>query len=425
MRYRYSIFTVCGIVAAALSCWLLNVHRAPQEADISGLTDAGIHVVGLPEEGRDDAYADLDFLVRELSGKSVVVLGEALHYDGSTFLMKTRLVKFLHERMGFNTLLFEGGMYDLHLLQKQLETDPDNADPEASLWFFWTISDQIGPLWDYIRRERGLRIGGIDCQYSGNVPDSVRHAALEEICRGAGIDLAADFPAFNALMPHISRTLAGRSYLRYRFGRDSLAVLDEELLALAGLLGRHDEYLGRYIDGIRNLLLYSWEYNAADSARTVWRDSLMADNLMLHRASRPGDKVIVWTSNMHASKAGALNYRNPGLPVRNLGSRLHSYYGDSLYVVLFHNWARESWYGHVLSRLKRSSAEYAVHKYVYPRSGGRFLFFSEPEEFGEVMCSGIMEGEFVCSPGDMCDALIYEDTVSLVKFSNDDDGPQE
>lgn len=427
MKYRYSILTVCGIVTAALLCWLLSMHGKQELADISALADENIHIMSLPDSTSHDDYADLEFLTKELSGKNIVVLGEALHYDGSTFLIKTRMVKFLHERLGFNTLLFEGGIYDLHLLQQKLESNPDNAEPESSLWAFWTESDQVRTLWEYIRSgwqndnlsKTALHIGGIDCQHSGNLSDSLRFAMLDEVCKGSGIDLEKEFPAFSSFMPQMTKTMLYRSYFRYKYTPDSLMVLNNELKTLADSLNKHDIFIGKYIDGIRNRMLYSREYEAGDSARTVWRDSLMAENFILHRNLHPDEKIIVWTSNMHASKAGALNYGNPKKPIKNLGSRLHSTYGDSLYVILFHNWSRESNDGHNVSFLKSTSAEYAIHKELYPQSGGRFLYFSQPEEFGEAMFSGIMEGEFVCSPGKMCNALIYEDNVEFVRYKDE------
>lgn len=316
----------------------------------------------------------------------------------------------------------------MYLLQGQLATNPDNAEPKSSLWAFWSESKQIQDLWNYIFASwrkvnpllTPLYVGGIDCQYSGSISDSLRHSTMVEICNKQGIDLDADFPAFSKFMPDMTKSILNKSYFQYKIRHDSLMALNDELLLLADRFGKKNVYIQRYIDGIRNLILYSWEHEAGNSLRTAWRDSIMTNNFMLHRTLHPEEKIIVWTSNMHASKTGAMNYRNPEEPVRNFGNRLYSYYGKSLYVILFHNWSRESYEGHTVSSLKTSSVEYAIHKDIYPRVGGEFLFFSKPEEFGKVMCSGIMEGELVCSPGEMCDALIYEDTVEFIRYKDEE-----
>ena len=44
----------------------------------------------------DTNYQDLLFLKEKLKDVNIVMLGEQQHGDGSTFLAKSRLVKFLH-----------------------------------------------------------------------------------------------------------------------------------------------------------------------------------------------------------------------------------------------------------------------------------------------------------------------------------------
>jgi hypothetical protein len=59
----------------------------------------------------DVDFSDLQFLTDALSGVRVVVLGEGDNGGGTDVLAKTRLVKFLHERMGFDVIAFPAGIH--------------------------------------------------------------------------------------------------------------------------------------------------------------------------------------------------------------------------------------------------------------------------------------------------------------------------
>src|SRR5690348_12910399 len=62
-------------------------------------------------EPTDEDFSDL-MPLKSIIGDSVklVMLGEQSHGDGTTFLAKTRMIKFLHEKMGFDILAFESNM---------------------------------------------------------------------------------------------------------------------------------------------------------------------------------------------------------------------------------------------------------------------------------------------------------------------------
>jgi hypothetical protein len=52
-------------------------------------------------------FTDLDFLVDLLKNKKYVFIGESSHETAEQYILKTRLVKFLHQQLGFNVLAFE------------------------------------------------------------------------------------------------------------------------------------------------------------------------------------------------------------------------------------------------------------------------------------------------------------------------------
>jgi erythromycin esterase-like protein len=52
-------------------------------------------------------YQDLESFGRSIGDARIVMLGEPSHGDGGAIAMKSRFVKYLHEKKGFDVLLFE------------------------------------------------------------------------------------------------------------------------------------------------------------------------------------------------------------------------------------------------------------------------------------------------------------------------------
>src|SRR5215470_11480252 len=78
-------------------------------------------------DAADEDFNDLEPLIDAIGSARVVGLGEPSHGAGSGFAAKVRLVKFLHQRMGFDVLAWESGLYDVGLTRAAMrskEEDP-------------------------------------------------------------------------------------------------------------------------------------------------------------------------------------------------------------------------------------------------------------------------------------------------------------
>lgn len=119
----------------------------------------------------DEDFSDLDGFGELVGDARVVQLGEQCHGDGATFLAKTRLIKFLHQRMGFDVLAWESGIFDCHVAWEAFRRGDDPMEA-ARLGIFDTWrSHQVKPMFEYVSRcansDRPLELFGMDSQFSG------------------------------------------------------------------------------------------------------------------------------------------------------------------------------------------------------------------------------------------------------------------
>lgn len=112
-------------------------------------------------------FSDLQPLKDHIGDARIVLLGEQSHFDGTTFLAKTRLIKFLHQQMGFDVLAFEYGLYECNKAW-QLMVSGKNAYEATRIGLsrIWRDSQQCHPLIDYfdaaIHMQQPLQIAGFD-----------------------------------------------------------------------------------------------------------------------------------------------------------------------------------------------------------------------------------------------------------------------
>lgn len=331
-----------ALVILALAASTLGVH-AQDSRWVAWIRDHHHALRQAQPAPRQDDFADLRFLKTVIGDRRIVQIGESHHSVAEYGAVKTRLIKFLHQEMGFDVLAFESSIYECFAVD--LEQLPPADALLASIFSVWAF-DEVLPLFEYLkdsgRTPRPLALAGFDPQISSRTGVAGRPAFFERVISTLDPAYAREVAQFDAqFVDRIQREGPAYAYQE-----------EERLVAfytrLATFLDVNRERLIAQLDGDRSSmiahrvawssvklvqLLRSYHANPNDTSlqgHMAIRDSAMADNLtFLANEFYPGRKIIVWAANLHVRHAN--EHTTWGFPT--MGGWLARRFPDDLYTI--------------------------------------------------------------------------------------------
>lgn len=93
---------------------------------------ATANIITTVKAEKGDTYSDLAFLQPILADKRIVSLGEASHGATEYNSVKVRLIKYLHEKLGYNVIAFESNLADAAAAYTQVQ-EPEAATDDGEL----------------------------------------------------------------------------------------------------------------------------------------------------------------------------------------------------------------------------------------------------------------------------------------------------
>jgi erythromycin esterase-like protein len=284
------------VLLLVMGYWVLGVRA--QLSNYVKKETAEIRSVQL----NDTDWTDLAAFAEAIKDKRVVMLGEQTHGDGTTFALKARLVRFLHEKMGFNVLAFESDFISFSAYELVRDSAIASRFIAGNLMAIWTECKATSNFFSsYIPSKvsgpNPLLVVGFDTQLHGAlIHKTSKDSLISAWERATDVSLTSTERGFAA---------------RWMDSLSSFGVVQQmdSLLALQQILHRFEEKIPKernqlmqwcasVVGEVRNRIRFSKKEQVHYE-----RDRQMADNLAwLLKEKYTGEKVIIWAHSAHIAK---------------------------------------------------------------------------------------------------------------------------
>jgi erythromycin esterase len=333
-------------LAATLSLIaLLLAPAAAQNGNSAWLSwaRANHHPIATINASDGDAFDDLQFFKTVLKDRRLVQLGESGHGVAEFNHAKVRLIKFLHQQMGFDVIAFESGLFECFNADATVASHTALALMRNCIFGVWHTNEVI-PLFEYIKSTQGtarpLTLAGFDTQLSSNLGASSRPVFLARLVRA--IDPARGAVVESTDREHLLRfSQAPQTYpktaqasLTEFYGGLEL-FFEEHRAALTEQFGRERPLIAQR--SAYSMLRFMEQMRAfADRPNDIGpdggggiRDFGMANNLtFLANDLYPGRKIMVWAHNFHIRHANSSAQTQP-----TMGQWIRERFRDELYTI--------------------------------------------------------------------------------------------
>ncbi|HRK27739.1 MAG TPA: erythromycin esterase family protein [Chitinophagales bacterium] len=293
---------------------------------------------GVEINNNKDGYGFIDSI---LGDKKLVLLGELDHGDGTSFIVKTDLIKYLHENHNFNTLAFEASFINCNFLWNVIGDSTNfKSKLKNSLYYIWSEVEETKNLFCYIEEQyqKGtpLKIVGIDPQFSG------AENAQEFICilknsLPLNITESKQFAEFVHELEIMSAWMVFPKKKQHQLSEYEFMHYCDELYE--AISKNHDQAINlplwkMYIDNVK--IMGKIKQDRTNLAFEI-RDKQMFENINYWLQDTANEKMIVWAANAHIiRKDNVLEQKGKKfylLGLKKMGDYLYENYPNSLYAI--------------------------------------------------------------------------------------------
>lgn len=331
-------------------------ETATQDPRVAWLDEHAVRIRSIDAD--DEDFSDLEPLRQLIGDARLVHLGEISHTAGGGFAAKVRLIKFLHQRMGFDVLAWESGLYDTWRMDQNLASEMPVKEASDGVFSFWNESEEGFAVFEYARRTwataRPLRMAGFDIQFSGTFSRSELPVDLLAFFSTADVDVPEEhrealtaYRAYNDEPDEDRRKELSQGALAAVEHLETLLTEHRDRLRIAHSprdIGLRERFLNQFREQLeRNIRGHIPASEDFPAFLRSWnnRDWHMAHNLIwLAEELYPDRKIIVWAHNGHIFNVyyqmewGRLEHTQDGPDgPRPMGTMVRAHFGDDSYTI--------------------------------------------------------------------------------------------
>jgi erythromycin esterase len=285
--------------------------REPSDARVDWLKKHAVPLRTL--DPADEDFADLEPLRKIIGDARIVQLGEQSHGDGATFHAKARLIKFLHQKMGFSVFAIESGLYDCYKAWSQLQ---GGSEPRAALnqgiFGIWMSSEQFKPVVDYLGKaaqsDRPLEVCSFDCQFTAKASETELEKDVQRVLEKLDPKALSveQRKALSEAIADMKKYERPKTEEAYKSRLEALRAWQQALQAAQPAKNFPAEELALWRQLSVSITAHFESIWAAGPKREFpiksgsLRDAQMARNLVwLAKEKYPNRKIIVWAASFH------------------------------------------------------------------------------------------------------------------------------